>query len=128
MISVPSLESLIEIVSKNNFENNLDVNPIEGFEVFNQETESGFIATITKDFSLISIDLYKPKLKNVVETLKSVLELYCLPTTYLYRDIEDFNIRHTEIITEYDEYWVHYRDFEEEEDLVLIRYRRFVEE
>jgi hypothetical protein len=128
MFSVPKLESLFDNVTKYNFEINSEVNPNEGFEVFNKDTESGFIATITEDFDLISIDLYKPKLRITIEALKTVLVTYGLPTINLYKDIEDFNISHSEIITEYDDYWVHYRDFEEEEDLILIRYRRFVDE
>ncbi|MFE5318116.1 hypothetical protein ACFQ88_05335 [Paenibacillus sp. NPDC056579] len=127
--TVPSLEELRKIANRYDLKINEELNPHTGFELFSEELECGFAATIISDFYLFSIDVYKPYIKFVTEALAGVLRSYSLPTGQLNEDIQEFNNTRLEILTEYERYWVQYLTTEEKNDeILLLRYRRFVEE
>lgn len=104
------------------------LNPEIEFGVIAKSEQSGFSCMMTPDHALISIDVLNAKDEVLIVILKEILDQYNLETDRLNEDIRNcyFN-RIAEMQTDYERYWVIYR-FVEEEDMILIRYRAFVNE
>ncbi|MNI31072.1 hypothetical protein D3C73_849430 [compost metagenome] len=125
-IIIPTLAMLEEITKQHNYKINKELDPIEEFEVYNEETESGFTCMMTVEYELFSIDIDNPMTPGLVEILKEILNLYNLPTFKLIEDIRNSINIENNFITEYKYYWVEYKP-NKEENILLLRYREFVE-
>jgi hypothetical protein len=125
-ITVPSLNKIRGITLQYDFSLNMDIDPNSGFEIYNEKTLSRFSSLMTEDFSLFSIDVFNPRDEELVNLLNEILESYNLPVAQLKPDFIKFNTDKREIITNYNKYWVHYIPLENEENVLLIRYRKFV--
>lgn len=125
-ITVPSLSIIKGIALQHDFSLNMDIDPHSGFEIYNEKTWSGFSSMMLEDFSLFSIDVYNPIDNEMLTALNEILQCYNLPVGQLKSDFVKFNTDKTEIITNYNNYWVHYRPIENEENVLLMSYRKFV--
>lgn len=79
-----------------------------------------------EDFSLFSIDVFNPNDNEMLAVLNEILQCYNLPVGQLELDFIKFNTDKTEIVTNYNNYWVHYRPIENEENVLHMSYRKFV--
>ncbi|MBP2110582.1 hypothetical protein [Paenibacillus silagei] len=126
-ITIPAKELLAQIAQTGSMQFNNEIDPSEGFEFFNPETNSGFSSLITEDLDLFSIDFLNPQNESIA-TLSEVLKAYNLPSNYLSRDIETILSGTEELNTDYNNHWVTYKMDKNEKNLVLIRYRAFGKE
>lgn len=128
-VTVPTIESLMNIIS--NFkEYKIDTNldPEIELGVISKNEQSGFSCMMTPDHALFSIDILNAKDEVLIRILIEILDRYNLETDRLNEDIRIcYNNRIAEMQTDYERYWVIYR-FDEEDDMVQVRYRAFVNE
>ncbi|MFS0553180.1 hypothetical protein [Brevibacillus sp. 179-C9.3 HS] len=128
LISIPSLDQLKEIAKRSNYLVDESLSPDSEFAFLNPKTKAGVAAMMTTDHSLISIDLYVNNDPTIVPFVSEVLNLYLLPVDNLAEDVTSSYNDRKEFERHYDYYWVQYMPIEEDPEVVLIRYRRFVEE
>ncbi|MGF7036093.1 hypothetical protein J2T17_007144 [Paenibacillus mucilaginosus] len=128
-VIVPTMESLIELVD--HFENYIidtELNPEEEFGVLRKDEKSGFTCMMTPDLSLFSIDILNAKDEVLIKILKEILDQYNIETERLNEDVQVcYKERVIEMQRHYERYWVTYR-YNEEDGMILMRYRAFVNE
>ncbi|MBP1960829.1 hypothetical protein [Paenibacillus aceris] len=128
-VIVPTIESLMSLISNfKEYKIDLNLDPEIEFGVVSNNEQSGFHCMMTQDYSLFSIDILNAKDEILIRILAEMLDRYNLETDRLTEDIRDcYNNRIAEMQTDYERYWVIYR-FDEEDDMVLVRYRAFITE
>lgn len=118
------LENLISSFDGYSINTELDLN--QEFEVYNENVSSGFTCMMTDNHSLFSIDVTNAQDQTLIKLLEEILREYNLETNNLIDDITRcYKQKADEIQTDYERYWVIYR-YDKDDDMVLVRYRAFV--
>ncbi|MGD8191713.1 hypothetical protein ACQCN2_17165 [Brevibacillus ginsengisoli] len=127
-VNIPTIDQLKEIAKSNNFSIDETMSPLSEFQLYNLEKKSGFISMMTDDHTLFSIDIALGGDQTVVLVLSQVLKLYGLPVSHLIDDVAVCHTNHKNFVRNYTYYWVEYIPSDDSPDVVLVRYRKFVDE